>query len=693
MHTVASAWLLLAMQGPIHAPPPVPAQPPAPAEADALRADTRDAVRRFLERWRAAWLAAEDARRPNAFRLATGEARPAGAAGAAGAGAARRRRQYLFDRTIDRVSALHCHPFERSGPLFRSTIVRSAGGGQSLCPAWSDAGHPAPADEGSSLDAALAADARPAIASAREALLARLDTVALALPDDDWVAGQRVRFLLDAGETDRALDAARACRADAGWCALLAGYVHQRRGEARLADSAFDAGRAAMSDSLRCAWDDAAPLLAPPARAEYARLSCAERREVDARLWWLADPLYAEPGNERRAEHHARRVATRLRAALTRDERHEWDPGRGGDALAETLLRYGTPSYVFWGGETHDVAHTGWLRSHGLRPGAPYLALEYRPGEHRAHVVPAWRAVRDPFAARSADWSLRPAADADAASWWPEEHYARAGAPLVQLPDGQTAMLRRATAALFAVAAELPAATLRRAAGAPLAASLFVTHHPDSVWQLAHEPVVAGGRLVLQGRLEPRPALVAVELPGDTAGGVAARTRFGVAPPPPLSAMRAGETAVSEPVLLLAPDGDAALPDDPDAALPRMLGSTRLPRGLRRFGVYWETYGLAPGDTVDVEVRLERHDRPGALRRLTTTLGVTDPQNGVIVTRWREPQPGRAARVVDGPVPILARGLVLEVSRLPAGDYWLDVAVGRPGRPAARARRSLTLDE
>jgi hypothetical protein len=269
----------------------------------------------------------------------------------------------------------------------------------------------------------------------------------------------------------------------------------------------------------------------------------------------------------------------------------------------------------------------------------------------------------------------------------------------VQLPDGQTALLRRESHALLAVATELPPATFRQKAGAPVTASLFVTHHPDTVQRLAHERATVGGRLVLQGRLAPRPVLVGVELLGeapgaalgDAPGGVAARTRFGVVPPPPLSAMRRGEVAVSEPVLVVAPVGVTPLSNEPSEALPRMLGSTRL-RGVQRLGLYWESYGFAPGETVDVEVRLERHDRPGALRRVTTALRLMDPQNGVIVVRWREPQPGRAAQVIDGPVPIQARSLVLDVSRVPAGSYWLDVAVGRPGQASARSRRPLTLE-
>jgi hypothetical protein len=51
------------------------------------------------------------------------------------------------------------------------------------------------------------------IAKERLRLLAVLDTVARAVPGDAWVAGQRVRYLLEAGWPDSATDAARACRA------------------------------------------------------------------------------------------------------------------------------------------------------------------------------------------------------------------------------------------------------------------------------------------------------------------------------------------------------------------------------------------------------------------------------------------------------------------------------------------------
>jgi hypothetical protein len=152
-----------------------------------------------------------------------------------------RRQIFLRERTGYRVGALHCHTDGGFGPQLDAHRIRGARG-QAACPTWVDDGHPARADEGQALDSALAARARPTIAAARAALLARLDSAAGLLPGDGWLAGQRVRFLVDAGLTDRALAAARACRAGASWCAMLAGYVHHRRGEVPAADSAFGAG-------------------------------------------------------------------------------------------------------------------------------------------------------------------------------------------------------------------------------------------------------------------------------------------------------------------------------------------------------------------------------------------------------------------------------------------------------------------
>jgi hypothetical protein len=95
---------------------------------------------------------------------------------------------------------------------------------------------------------------------------------------------------------------------------------------------------------------------------------------------------------------------------------------------------------------------------------------------------------------------------------------------------------------------------------------------------------------------------------------------------------------------------------------------------------------------VDVEIRVERAEGDGAVRRLATALRLADGGDGGLAVRWREPRPDRVVRVVEAPVPVVARSVVLDLSRLPGGRYWLEVAVGRPGATGARARRSVELE-
>ena len=608
------------------------------------------------------------------------------------------RREWMESNTHERLGgtrmgAIHCH---HDGQPYAPNLIRSARSARSWCPTWGLVEGRQPEtvvdDEwrDGRLDSTLDARRRPRIAAAREKLLQLLDSTERLVPTSDFVVGQRVRFLLDAGDGDGAAAAARGCRASPSWCAALVGYVHAVRSQLPAADSAFTVARSLMSAAERCAWDDVGPLLPPADRTRYTALPCAARDSVSARVWWVSDPLLVEPGNERRVAHDARRTLVRLRAALSEDERHYWQPPDGGDALIEMVMRYGWPSRSVWGGRYEDANHTGWLASHGSAGSPPYVTAEYVGA--RPHVVPPLRTALDPASARGADWQLHPADVSRPGRWWPAEHYARSAGPLVQLPEGQWALFRRRDASLLAVATALDGGTLRVAAGDSVDAALLVSSHPDSVRQIARVRAAVGTSLVLQATTATGPALVGVELPGDRARPTAARTRFGIAAPPSLAAMRPGEIAVSDPLLFQPPEGTDPLPDGVDAAIARMLTTTRL-RGVRRLGLYWESYGLAAGDTVDVAVRLERRDRTGLLRRLAERLNMMTEQDGAVAVRWREPQPGRAApHAIEGPVPVQSRSLVLDVSGLPAGSYWLDVSVARPGQTAVQGRRELVIE-
>src|SRR2546425_10062931 len=95
-----------------------------------------------------------------------------------------------------------------------------------------------------------------------------------------------------------------------------------------------------MPRDERCRGTAGSRLLAGGRARRYRRLPCDQRGAFEERLWWLAQPLYSLPGNDRRAEHLARATMARIE----QDARSPFDMFWGDD-MRETLLRYGWPAY------------------------------------------------------------------------------------------------------------------------------------------------------------------------------------------------------------------------------------------------------------------------------------------------------------------------------------------------------------
>jgi hypothetical protein len=121
-----------------------------------------------------------------------------------------------------------------------------------------------------------------------------------------------------------------------------------------------------------------------------------------------------------------------------------------------------------------------------------------------------------------------------------------------------------------------------------------------------------------------------------------------------------------------------------------MVGSAALARGAR-LGVYWETYGFAPSDTVAFTVWVERFTEQGILRELGVRLNIATDRNTPVAVSWTENEAGRNAAVIGGAVSVIGRSIVLNTAALPPGEYWLDIVASGAGKEPVRSRRKFVV--
>ncbi|MDQ2668759.1 MAG: hypothetical protein M3Z05_22585, partial [Gemmatimonadota bacterium] len=191
---------------------------------------------------------------------------------------------------------------------------------------WNDAGTETPPREPRS------------ITRARLELIATLDMLSRRAPKDDWINGERVRYMIQAGQDSAAVAAARGCAPLRWRCRVVLAYAFhasQRFGDAA---AEFDSALAEMSSAERCRWNDISLLLDDDESAPYDRMPCGQRDSVERHFWELAQPSFAVTGNDRRTEHFSRV----LLADLSADGENPYGLGWGPD-LREILIRYGEP--------------------------------------------------------------------------------------------------------------------------------------------------------------------------------------------------------------------------------------------------------------------------------------------------------------------------------------------------------------
>ena len=422
----------------------------------------------------------------------------------------------------------------------------------------------------------------PDLVEARDELLTTLAKAADDIPADEWILGQRIRYLGEAGRWEDAVRLARACGGVvSSWCSVLEGFALHGMGRYVAALEQFRHGLAAMDSEEARKWRNPSVLLDSRGSDVLEAADENEWEDVRARVWTLADPLYLVAGNDRESEHYARWTYSKMSDGA----RNAWAM-RWGDDLEEIAVRYG------W--------DRGWER---VRPGFGDAGLPSVIG----HQLPGGKEFAPPGRVLEMPWTTAPGV------WVPEEQRPRsthvpAYAPVILPGLAQITVLHRGDSIVVAAATELPA-------------------NPDAVPTGFPAGPGTGDDLRVQGPIPwPQPALLdGPEQIGlflvDEAGrirGTSSRSRVGAlhlavpagryllsvevwAPEKGLGGrLRHGISTESLPddlatlsdLILLQPlnPGDA-LPETLVSALPAMRSSTRLEaNGGLVLG--WEVFGL-----------------------------------------------------------------------------------------------------
>ena len=479
------------------------------------------------------------------------------------------------------------------------------------------------------------------IARRRNELIAQLDALAALHPGDDWMAGMRVHYRVDARRPDAADSAARECRATRWWCDALLGYAAHVRGDARLADSAFAASLSAMDDSTRCRWTDIHMLLPNDSRERYEELPCADRSPVERRYWLLGRPRLGAPANEWRSEFYTRRVQSWLAERSRTPHNLSW----GKDA-EELLLRYGWP--VMWGRVQQSGASYG-ASEPGVIGHDPSPSFAFAPREELLDSLTE---------AGDEGWDLR--------SRYGESRFAPSRIRRIAAMSVQLARFRRGDSVL--VVAAYAAADDSLAAPTTLLAasvddSLTVRGAPDY-----------SRRGVARLMLAARPQLVGVEVV-DTTTGTFARSRMLYRPD-----SAAARVSLSD-LLLYRTAGDPAT--TLDSALATAVPGDTVGRD-RPVGIFWETYGLASaGESVDVAVTVERIDRSW-FRSARQALGLAAEDTPLRI-RWTDARASSAG--------IAPHAVSLDLANLPGGRYRLTLSLTPDGATPVASSREIEVRE
>lgn len=524
---------------------------------------------------------------------------------------------------------------------------------------------------------------------ARVRVLRDLADIGAEIPGDGWVLGQRVYYMGEVGDWDKAEALAQRCGGgESWWCTALIGMIRHEQGQWIEASEIFEQALAQMPASEAASWRAPTFLLDGDGIDTFE--GAADKDAIEGRMWLLADPLYLVDGNDRKTEQYARQVLIRIRDEAVNPYGVEW-----GDDIEQLTLRYG--------------AERAWERRRAL-PTASLQDTRSIVGRHHPkgqEFMPPGAALNSPSDVPAGAWKLEQAK--------PHTGYAPPYAPDLNALETQVARFRRGDSLLVVGAFAPEEHEARRArqvvrntgivdmrarrnqsredrqrqanpfgTGAEIAQP-FMPEEPK-----AETPVESGLFLIDDVTTERREVL------GEGRGGAfqlqvpngryiigieafskdekkAWRDRHGVWQ----DDLVLGLASMSD-LLILHGGGDN--PETLAEAVPVAMPAIRISVG-ERFKVAWELYGLAIGESAQVRIGID-DGGVSFLTRAARFFRVLEPDNPVVMS-WQEAGPDVLGTVF--------RSVELNLPDVEPGEYTLTVEIQLAGREPMTVGRQITI--
>ena len=106
--------------------------------------------------------------------------------------------------------------------------------------------------------------------------------------------------------------------------------------------------------------------------------------------------------------------------------------------------------------------------------------------------------------------------------------------------------------------------------------------------------------------------------------------------------------------------------------------------------MYWESYGFAPTDSVNFELKINRRDDVNVARRVGAALGLVSELRDSVSIKWSEPDARNSGAVIPGVKFTIGRTVAVDMKALPPGEYVATILMKRGVDVSVSSQRRFT---